>query len=115
KVPAGRGVGLHCQAREHRAVAGAPSRMAVPLTGDGPLPADRLDPGAATLLIVDDTPANLDALEALLEPTGCGIVRAHSGEEALLALLHQDFAAIILDIRMPGMGGIDLARLIKQR
>ncbi len=67
------------------------------------------------LLIVDDTPANLDALAALLEPTGCTLVRAHSGDEALLALLKHDFAAIILDIRMPGMGGIDLARLIKQR
>lgn len=89
--------------------------MAVPLTGDDTTPADRLEPGAARLLIVDDTPANLDALEALLEPAGCEIVRARSGEEALLALLQQDFAVIILDIRMPGMGGIDLARLIKQR
>jgi len=67
------------------------------------------------LLIVDDTPANLDALEVLLAPTGCAIVRAQSAEEALLALLQDDFAAIILDIRMPGMDGFDLARLIKQR
>lgn len=89
--------------------------MAIPLTGDDTTPTDRLEPGAARLLIVDDTPANLDALEALLEPAGCEIVRARSGEEALLALLQQDFAVIILDIRMPGMGGIDLARLIKQR
>jgi PAS domain S-box-containing protein len=89
--------------------------MAVPLTGDDATSADRLEPGATRLLIVDDTPANLDALEALLEPTGCEIVRARSGEEALLALLNMDFAVIILDIRMPGMDGIDLARLIKQR
>ncbi len=89
--------------------------MAVPLTGDDLSGIERLEPGETRLLIVDDTPSNLDALEALLEPTGCSFVRARSGEEALLALLQHDFAAIILDIRMPGMGGIDLARMIKQR
>jgi PAS domain S-box-containing protein len=68
-----------------------------------------------TLLIVDDEPRNLDALEAMLEGTGCRVVRAQSADEALLAMLRQDFAAIILDIRMPGISGIDLAHLIKQR
>jgi PAS domain S-box-containing protein len=67
------------------------------------------------VLIVDDQPRNLDALEAMLEPTGCGIVRALSADEALLALLRHDFAAIVLDIKMPGMGGIELATVIKQR
>lgn len=67
------------------------------------------------LLIVDDTPANLDALEVLLAPMGCAVVRAQSADEALLALLQDDFAAIILDILMPGMGGLELARMIKQR
>ncbi|MCC7008614.1 MAG: response regulator [Acidobacteria bacterium] len=67
------------------------------------------------VLIVDDQPRNLDALEAMLAPTGCICVRANGPDEALLALLRHDFAAIVLDIRMPGMSGIELAKLIKQR
>ena len=67
------------------------------------------------VLIVDDQPRNLDALEAMLAPAECVLVRAHSPDEALLALLRHDFAAIVLDIRMPGMTGIELAGLIKAR
>jgi PAS domain S-box-containing protein len=67
------------------------------------------------VLIVDDQPRNLDVLEAMLEPLGCALVRAESGDEALLSLLRHEFAAIVLDIRMPGMGGIELATVIKQR
>jgi len=69
----------------------------------------------ALVLIVDDQPRNLDALEVMLQPTGCTLVRAQSADEALLCLLRHDFAAIVLDIQMPGMGGIELAQLIKQR
>lgn len=67
------------------------------------------------ILLVDDYRANLDALEALLESSGCTLVRAESADEALLALLRHEFAAMILDIRMPRMNGIELARLVKQR
>src|SRR3954468_23574338 len=67
------------------------------------------------ILLVDDQPANLDALEASLAQTGCRFVSARSADEALLALLDQDFAAIVLDVRMPGMTGLELAGLIKQR
>jgi PAS domain S-box-containing protein len=67
------------------------------------------------VLIVDDQPRNLDALEAMLESADCTLVRAHSADEALLCLLRHDFAAIVLDIKMPEMGGIELATLIKQR
>jgi PAS domain S-box-containing protein len=70
---------------------------------------------APKVLIVDDQPLNLDILEAMLEPLGCALVRAHSADEALLSLLRDDFAAIVLDIRMPGMSGIELASVIKQR
>ena len=72
-------------------------------------------PPVPEVLIVDDQTRNLDALEAMLEPLDCEMVRASSADEALLALLRHDFAAIVLDIRMPGMNGIELARLIKQR
>jgi signal transduction histidine kinase len=67
------------------------------------------------ILIVDDEARNLDALEIMLQPTGCSPIRATSADEALLAMLRHDFAAMILDIKMPGMGGIELANLIKQR
>lgn len=67
------------------------------------------------VLIVDDEGRNLDALEVMLQPTGCTPIRATSADEALLALLRHDFAAMILDIKMPGMSGIELANLIKQR
>ena len=67
------------------------------------------------LLLVDDREENLIALEAILEPLGQNLVRAKSGEEALRALLHQDFACILLDVQMPGLDGFETAALIKQR
>ena len=70
---------------------------------------------APRVLIVDDRPANLDALEAMLASADCTLVRALSADEALLCLMRDEFAAIVLDIQMPGMGGIELAALIKQR
>jgi PAS domain S-box-containing protein len=67
------------------------------------------------LLLVDDVEDNLLALEAILEPLGQNLVRAGSGEEALRALLHGDFACILLDVQMPGLDGFETAALIKQR
>ena len=67
------------------------------------------------ILLVDDQPANLEALQATLESTGCRFVLARSADEALLALLNQDFAAIVLDVMMPGMSGFDLAAMIRRR
>ena len=67
------------------------------------------------VLIVDDQSVNLDALEATLAASDCMLVRAVSANEALLQLLREDFAAIVLDIRMPDMNGFELARMIKQR
>ena len=67
------------------------------------------------ILLVDDRPENLLALEAILESLGQNLVRAMSGEEALKHLLTRDFAAILLDVQMPGLNGFDTARLIKAR
>jgi PAS domain S-box-containing protein len=67
------------------------------------------------ILIVDDRPENLLALEAILEPLGQVLVRAHSGDEALRLLLTHDFAMILLDVQMPGINGFETARLIKSR
>ena len=72
-------------------------------------------PEKPKILIVDDQPRNLDVLEAMLDDMKCTLVRATSADEALLCLMRHDFAALVLDIKMPGMSGIELATLIKQR
>ncbi len=69
----------------------------------------------AHVLLVDDQPANLLALEAALDSLGVNMVRAFSGPQALEALLKQDFAAVLLDVRMPGMDGFEVARQIRSR
>ena len=68
-----------------------------------------------TVLLVDDDPRNLFALESLLENESYAISTAQNGNEALLALMSQEIAAIVLDVQMPEVDGIELARLIKQR
>lgn len=98
--------------------------MAVPLT---PAPAKTVNrtqaaqgtakagPEQVNILIVDDEPRNLTVLESVLDDPGYRLVRATSGEEALLALMAHDFAVLILDVRMPGMTGFELAQMIKER
>jgi CheY-like chemotaxis protein len=70
-------------------------------------------PDRASILLVDDMEENLIALEAVLGPLNQDLVRATSGEEALKAMLRQEFAVVLLDIQMPGMDGIETASNIK--
>jgi PAS domain S-box-containing protein len=70
---------------------------------------------ALPILLVDDQPENLRTLEAVLEPLGYPLVTSTSGHGALRLLLEQDFAMILLDVRMPGLDGLETAELIKQR
>jgi PAS domain S-box-containing protein len=69
----------------------------------------------ANILLVDDRPENLLALEAILEPLGQTLLFASSGEDALRELLRNDVAVILLDVQMPVLDGFETARLIKQR
>src|SRR3954462_11924136 len=57
----------------------------------------------ANILLVDDQQSNLLALEAVLDGSGLNLARARTGEEALRTLESEEFAAVLLDIRMPGM------------
>src|SRR5215213_10074157 len=71
--------------------------------------------GPVAILLVDDDVNNLVALESILNSPEYRLDRAQTSDEALLALMNADYAAIILDVQMPGLNGIELARLIKQR
>jgi CheY-like chemotaxis protein len=65
------------------------------------------------VLLVDDEPNNLLALSALLEDLGARIHCVNSGEDALRQVLRRDFAAILLDVRMPGIDGFETAAAIR--
>lgn len=68
-----------------------------------------------SILLVDDKIENLVALESILDSPDYRLVRAQNAEEALLALLAGEFAAIVLDVKMPGMDGIELAQMVRAR
>jgi len=72
-------------------------------------------PEQASVLAVDDDTRNLTALQGLLSAMPLRVVTAKSGEEALRCILKEDFAVILLDARMPGMDGFEVARLIRER
>lgn len=73
------------------------------------------DMDRTNILIVDDEPKNLTVLESILDDPTYRLVRAETANQALLSLVSEDFALIILDIRMPGMTGFELAQMIKER
>jgi two-component system sensor histidine kinase/response regulator len=83
-----------------------------------PLPSPPASPPVddrVNILLVDDQPANLVALEAMLQGLGQNLVKAESGREALKWLLVHEFAVILLDVKMPEMDGFETAELIRQR
>ena len=75
----------------------------------------RVSEDRVNLLLVDDQEANLVALSAVLEPFGETLVTARSGREALKHLLEREFAAVLLDVRMPDMDGFETAALMRER
>lgn len=82
------------------------------IVGDSIPPPPLVEPTTG-ILLVDDEPRNLDALEAVLEDSSYKLIRATSGNEALRVLLRDDVAVIVLDIHMPEINGFEVARLIK--
>ena len=93
-----------------------PSLPATP--SSAPRPAPAVPPAApvpVNILLVDDEPRNLDVLEGLLASPEHRLVRANGATDALMALLREEFAVIVLDVQMPGTNGIELAHLIKTR
>src|SRR5262245_65998467 len=67
------------------------------------------------ILLVDDEPANLHALQAVLQPLEQNLITASSGTQALRQVLEHDFAVILLDVQMPDMSGIEAAAMIRER
>ncbi len=78
-------------------------------------PTTTSDDELISILLVDDEPRNLTALKSILEDSGYRLVCAESAEQALLALVVEEFALLVIDIQMPGMSGFELAQMIKQR
>jgi signal transduction histidine kinase len=95
--------------------AGAPRSARFMAPGPAPAAAPSALTAPVAILLVDDESRNLEVLEATLESPEYRLVRALTAEQALLLLLQQEFAAIVLDIQMPGLSGLELAHLIKQR
>jgi PAS domain S-box-containing protein len=95
------------------------ARTKVPAAGPGahgdPISAHASDPERINILIVDDEPKNLTVLESVLNDPAYRLVHALSAQDALLALIADEFALLILDVQMPEMTGFELAEMVKQR
>src|SRR5579885_1258605 len=122
----GRRLGFHRQTGRYGAIAFVPQSLALSVgrmaerkqdmslaVQENPLPDQ--EPEKVNILIVDDLPEKILAMESVLSELGHNLVRATSGQEALRLLLKQEFAVILLDVNMPGMDGFETAALIRQR
>ncbi len=89
--------------------------MAESLTSKPPDSSSLVDARPCDILVVDDTPENLTAIEVALDDLHYRLVKVESGKEALRRLLKQDFALILLDVQMPTMSGFETAQLIRGR
>lgn len=92
-----------------------PSSGSVHRPAPAPAPAGTAGPASVDILIVDDNPQNLIALEAILRSPQYTLIRAESGRQALKELLDREFALILLDVKMPEMDGFETAELIRTR
>jgi PAS domain S-box-containing protein len=79
-----------------------------------PVPSAETAEPRASILVVDDHPPNLVALEAILAPLGHELVMVRSGTQALREVLHREFALVLLDVQMADMNGFETANFIKQ-
>jgi len=94
---------------------GAIDRQSEPHPAGATPPSSSVNDELINILLVDDEPRNLTVLETVLSDPGYRLVCALSAEQALLALVAEEFALLVLDIHMPGISGFELAQLIKQR
>jgi signal transduction histidine kinase/DNA-binding response OmpR family regulator len=95
---------------------GGGGHTGVVLSSQTPIPSPSiLEATVCNILIVDDEPSNLLAIEAILEPLGQNIVRAASGIEALKHALKMEFCVVLLDVQMPEMDGLETASLLRKR
>ena len=83
--------------------------------GQSPLSPSGAESPVCNILIVDDEPSNLLALEAILEPLGQRVIAAASGIEALRHALKTEFCVVLLDVQMPEMDGIETAEMLRKR
>lgn len=68
---------------------------------------------AGTILVVDDNEVNLRLLTAVLKTRGYGLIEATSGEAAMTAIMGQQPSLVLMDVQMPGMSGLDVARAVR--
>src|SRR5690606_31010486 len=103
-----RGVRLHRQTRQYGSTSVPTARLAISLARE---PLNMIP--VVNILLVDDEQRNLDALEVILDDPGYRLLRADDADKALRLLLEHEVAAIVMDIKMPGVSGFELAKLIK--
>ncbi|MER7671684.1 response regulator [Kitasatospora sp. NPDC096128] len=105
-----------CELLERQLIVAEQQAGEDPLGIEAPAPAAPTVTGRPRVLVVDDQPANLVALEAVLAAADWDVLAVASGPDALKALLqHNDVAVIVLDVQMPGMDGYATAAQIKSR